>query len=80
MTGAALGRDENEAEDRLSLIRERKGTGDISYEFKGSPDQVVDQMVRYAEAGVDRILVQLLLHDDLEQIEIIGRDLIPALR
>lgn len=80
MTGAALGRDEAEAEDRLARAQERAGTGrDLDYVFKGSPERVIEQLTRYREAGVDRVMIQLLLHDDLEQIEIIGRDLIPAL-
>ncbi len=80
MTGAALGRDETEAQDRLALARERSGIGDdLDYAFKGSPDQVIEQLARYRDAGVDRVMIQLLLHDDLEQIEIIGRDLAPAL-
>lgn len=80
MTGAALGRDEAEADDRLLRARERSGrNSQLDYVFKGSPDQVIDQLNRYREAGVDRVMIQLLLHDDLEQIEIIGRDLAPAL-
>lgn len=79
MTGAALGRDEAEADERLQLIRERTGNPDQELSFAGSPERVVEQFNRYREAGVDRIMIQLLLHDDLEQIEIIGRELAPAL-
>ncbi len=81
MTGAALGRDESEAQERLRLAREKSGIGDeLEYEFKGSPDQVVEQLTEWRDAGVDRVMIQLLLHDDLEQIELIGRELAPALR
>lgn len=79
MTGAALGRDEAEADERLQLIRERTGNPVQELSFAGSPEQVIEQFDRYREAGVDRIMIQLLLHDDLEQIEIIGRKLAPAL-
>lgn len=80
MTGAALGRDETEAEERLALARERSGLGEgLDYSFRGSPERVVEQLARYGDAGVDRVMIQLLLHEDLEQIEIIGRDLAPAL-
>jgi alkanesulfonate monooxygenase SsuD/methylene tetrahydromethanopterin reductase-like flavin-dependent oxidoreductase (luciferase family) len=80
MTGAALGRDEAEADERLRLAREKSGIGDdLDYKFKGSPDRVVGQLTEWREAGVDRVMIQLLLHDDLEQIEIIGRELAPAL-
>ena len=81
MTGAALGRDEREALERLALCREKAGVGDsLDYRFKGSPEQVTSQLAQWRDAGVDRIMIQLLLHDDLEQIEIIGRELAPALR
>jgi len=80
MTGAAVGRDDAEAEERLRKIKEREGTDDLEYEFMGSPERVIEQLRAYKDAGVCRVLMQLLLHDDLEQIEIIGRDLAPALR
>jgi len=81
MTGAALGRDEAEAEDRLRLAREKSGLGDgLDYKFKGSPDRVIEQLCEWRDAGVDRVMVQLLLHEDLEQIELLGREIAPALR
>jgi alkanesulfonate monooxygenase SsuD/methylene tetrahydromethanopterin reductase-like flavin-dependent oxidoreductase (luciferase family) len=80
MTGAAIGRDEGEADERLRLSREKAGVGDdLDYKFKGSPERVVEQLTEWRDAGVDRVMIQLLLHDDLEQIEIIGRELAPAL-
>ncbi len=79
MTGAALGRDEGEADDRLRQIRERTGRPGQKLGFHGSPEQVAEQFGRYREAGVDRVMIQLLLHRDLEQIRIIGRELAPAL-
>jgi len=79
MTGAALGRDEAEAADRLARARERAGIGDsLDCGFTGSPEQVIEQLRRHRDAGVDRVMMQLLLHDDLEQIELIGRELAPA--
>ena len=75
-----LHRDEGEAEERLRLSREKAGVGDdLDYKFKGSPERVVEQLTEWRDAGVDRVMIQLLLHDDLEQIEIIGRELAPAL-
>lgn len=81
MTGAALGRDDTEADERLALARERSGLGEgLDYSFRGSPERVAEQLTSFREAGVDRVMIQLLLHDDLEQIDIIGRQLAPALR
>lgn len=80
MAGAALGRDEAEAADRLALARERTGRGEgLDYNFKGSPEQVIDQLRAYRDAGVCRVMIQLILHEDLEQIDLIGQELAPAL-
>lgn len=79
MAGAALGRDRAEADDRLRQIREFTGRPGQELAFHGSPEQVAAQLGRYRDAGVDRVMIQLLLHRDLEQIAIIGRELAPAL-
>ena len=74
MTGAALGRDQAEADERLRLARERSGLGaGLSYSFHGSPERVVEQLAAFRDAGVDRVMVQFLLHEDVEQIELLGR-------
>jgi len=80
MTGAAVGRDEAEADDRLRRARERARRPDLEYRFHGAPERLIDQFGAWGRAGVDRVMVQLLLHDDLEQIEILGREVAPALR
>jgi hypothetical protein len=36
------------------------------------------QLRQLEEAGVDGIMLQHLQHDDLEAVELIGRELIPA--
>ncbi len=38
----------------------------------GTIDQVGERLRDYERAGVDRVMLQLLLHTDLEQIELIG--------
>ena len=38
----------------------------------GTPDELRTQLGELAGAGVDRVMLQLLLHDDLEQIAVIG--------
>ncbi len=44
----------------------------------GSIDEMVGQLKALEEAGVDGIMLQHLQHDDLEAVELIGRELIPA--
>jgi F420-dependent oxidoreductase-like protein len=43
----------------------------------GTVDQAADRLLELQDAGVDRVMLQHLRHDDLESIELIGRELIP---
>jgi len=44
----------------------------------GSLDQIAAQLNELEQAGVDRVMLQHLQHDDLDTVELIGRELIPA--
>ena len=79
MTPCLIGRDGAEIERRRAALAERGAKPDGPW-LIGTPDEVVAQLREYEAAGVDRIMFQLLLHDDLEQIELIGRELAPAVR
>jgi F420-dependent oxidoreductase-like protein len=46
--------------------------------YAGTLDDVVDQLRRHAQAGVSRVFLQHLVHRDLEAVELIGRELVPA--
>ena len=48
--------------------------------FAGSPAEVVDLIGRLAGLGIDRCYFQLLPLRDLEQIELIGSEVLPQLR
>jgi F420-dependent oxidoreductase-like protein len=43
----------------------------------GTPDQVVERLLELQDAGLDRVMLQHLRHDDLETVELIGREVIP---
>ena len=43
----------------------------------GSPQEVIDKIGQWEEAGAERLYLQLLDLSDLEQIELIGSDVIP---
>jgi F420-dependent oxidoreductase-like protein len=45
----------------------------------GSVDEVVARLQAYERAGCDRMMLQHLLHTDLEPVRLIGRELAPAL-
>jgi F420-dependent oxidoreductase-like protein len=44
----------------------------------GTVEQVVERLVEYAAAGIERVLLHQLVHEDLESIELIGREIVPA--
>ena len=44
----------------------------------GTVAQVTDRLGAYAAAGVERVFLQHLVHRDLETVELIGRELVPA--
>jgi F420-dependent oxidoreductase-like protein len=44
----------------------------------GTPEQIVEQLRAYEGAGVTRVMLQHLAHEDLETVELIGREVIPA--
>jgi alkanesulfonate monooxygenase len=43
----------------------------------GTPDQVLERLATFAAAGAQRVMLQHLLHDDLDAVELIGREIIP---
>jgi F420-dependent oxidoreductase-like protein len=47
--------------------------------FFGSVDEVAEQASAFARAGCNRVMLQHLLHEDLEPVRLIGRELGPAL-
>ena len=44
----------------------------------GSIEEMAKQLKALEDAGVDGVMLQFLQHDDLETVELIGRELIPA--
>jgi F420-dependent oxidoreductase-like protein len=45
----------------------------------GSVDEVASRLREYEQAGCERVMLQHLLHTDLEAVRLIGRELAPAL-
>ena len=87
MTGIVVGRSRQELEARASALMEREGeSGDPGEAierwsadgFAGTVDQVLERLARYAEAGVRRVMLQHLVHEDLDTVELIGTDLVPG--
>lgn len=87
MTACAIGRDANEAKDRIRRRLERADQQLDPDEYKatrgdaailGSLDEAAERLRAYEAAGVARVMLQHLDHADLDMIELIGRELAPA--
>jgi len=87
MTGAVVGTDRRELERRaIALMDHERESGDVAAAIEGwrsegivgTVDEVLGRLAEYAEAGVERVLLQHLVHDDLEMLELIGAEIIPG--
>ena len=79
-------------EDDLRERAKRKADGDDDFDgdldayvkelddsgaIVGTPERAAERLSAFAEAGVERIMLQHLLHDDVEMLEIFAREVIP---
>ena len=84
MTGCVVGRDRAEVERRAGAVAERTGleVADVlesDRTIAGTVERVVAHSAEYAEVGVERVYFQHLDHADLEMVELIGAEVVPAL-
>jgi F420-dependent oxidoreductase-like protein len=86
MVGFAIGEDATDAADRATRLLAHRGTppGDdpvetlSAYSIAGTPDRALEQLAAFAKVGVKRVMLQHLLHEDLDALRVIGRHIIPA--
>jgi alkanesulfonate monooxygenase SsuD/methylene tetrahydromethanopterin reductase-like flavin-dependent oxidoreductase (luciferase family) len=87
MRTCIVGSDEADLRDHLARYAEiyRPGasaddvlrdTGEA--DLIGTVEQVAERLRAYEAAGVTRVMLQHLVHEDLEMVEVIGRELTPA--
>jgi F420-dependent oxidoreductase-like protein len=85
MTGVVVGADRADLERRASALMEREGDSGDPGEFierwsadrvVGTVDEILGRLERYAEAGVQRVMLQHLVHEDLESVELIGTEIV----
>lgn len=62
-----------DGEDAAAFVKGKRASG----AFAGTPEQVLEQLEEYAKAGVRRVMLQHLLHDDLDAVALIGTEIIP---
>jgi F420-dependent oxidoreductase-like protein len=86
MTNTLVAADQADLEAKARRLMERRGdTGDPAAYLEelgpdriaGAPDRVLERLAEYAEAGVERVMLQHLLHDDLDAVALIGAEIIP---
>jgi alkanesulfonate monooxygenase SsuD/methylene tetrahydromethanopterin reductase-like flavin-dependent oxidoreductase (luciferase family) len=65
-----------EAEARWPDLAELRARGG----FAGTPAEAIAHLRAYAEEGVQRVMLRWLEPDDLPMLELIGREVIPAIR
>jgi F420-dependent oxidoreductase-like protein len=85
MTGVVVGADRADLKRRASALMEREGeSGNLgesierwsSNRLVGTVDEVLERLERYAEAGVQRVMLQHLVHEDFETVELIGTEIV----
>jgi F420-dependent oxidoreductase-like protein len=83
MTTTVIGADAAELDRRTAALEAWTGQNvdreqaAASWIF-GTLDQAVERLRAYAEAGAARVFLQHLVHRDLDAVELIGRELVPA--
>jgi len=78
-----IGRDEGELRGRAERLSEVTGGRDTVDELRrsaiaGTPAEVIDRLREYEAAGVERLMLQHLVHRDVEALELIAAEVAPA--
>jgi alkanesulfonate monooxygenase SsuD/methylene tetrahydromethanopterin reductase-like flavin-dependent oxidoreductase (luciferase family) len=71
MTGCVVGRDDAEVRERVAAWRTLTGNGDAP-PLRGTVDAVASQLRDYEAAGVERAMLQHLVHEDVEMVALLG--------
>jgi hypothetical protein len=86
MTTTLVGADRAELEARAGALLARRGQdGDPAAFLKeagperlyGTTDQVLERLAAFAGAGVKRVMMQHLVHEDLDSLALVGEAVIP---
>jgi F420-dependent oxidoreductase-like protein len=86
MAFTMVGADQAELESKAGRLLQRRGesvdpaawlAGLGPERLRGTPERILELVAQYAEAGVSRIMMQHLLHEDLDALALIGKEVIP---
>jgi alkanesulfonate monooxygenase SsuD/methylene tetrahydromethanopterin reductase-like flavin-dependent oxidoreductase (luciferase family) len=70
MTGCVVGSDAAELKTRLTAYKEL--TGNDSPPLSGTVEALVEQLREYEDAGVERAMLQHLVHEDVRMVQVLG--------
>jgi F420-dependent oxidoreductase-like protein len=86
MVTVVVGADQAELRDRVGRLADWQGRdpGEVLDSLRatgvvGTVDEAAERLRELEAAGAQRVMVQHLLHDDVEAVGLIGRELIPQL-
>jgi F420-dependent oxidoreductase-like protein len=88
MTWFYVGRDEEEVRERIERARRRDPRAGAFEEYLaeisrdcivGTPERAIARLREYEAAGVQRIVLNHELVDDLDHVELLAREILPAL-
>ncbi|GFG52911.1 LLM class F420-dependent oxidoreductase [Mycolicibacterium agri] len=74
------GRDDAQVAARAAAIGREVGELRESSPVVGTPNEIVDKLAAFAEAGVQRVYLQLLDMSDLDHLEFFAADVVPQFR
>jgi F420-dependent oxidoreductase-like protein len=85
MLNVLIGENARDLEARAVRLADKQGgeggsseVGGLGPErLVGTPDQIIERLQAYADAGVQRVMLQHLLHEDLESVEMVGTRVVP---
>ena len=86
MTGCIVGESPRDVERRVRNVMQRSGQeGDVlawvgahdSEWVIGTVGEVVDRLGEFAEAGVGRVMLQHLCHEDLDMVHLLASEVVP---
>jgi alkanesulfonate monooxygenase SsuD/methylene tetrahydromethanopterin reductase-like flavin-dependent oxidoreductase (luciferase family) len=70
MTGCVVGRDASELRDRLARFKALSGND--TPPIYGTVDEVAERLRAYEAVGVERAMLQHLVHEDVEMVAVLG--------
>ena len=70
MIGCVAGRGDEDLRHRLAAFRDV--TGSDSPPLAGTVEELADRLHEYEEVGVERVMLQHLVHEDVEMVHVLG--------